>query len=102
MSLGSVLGSLWASSAMQLKSNLILYGGQIILLLLATVRNEILLYTCIFIFIVDLYADTDGILLQEVKRLMFIDVVYSQLVLSCDTDCIIQSPFIIMINSDFR
>ena len=41
VSLGSVLGSLWASSAMQLNSNLILYGGQIILLLLATVRNEI-------------------------------------------------------------
>ena len=37
VSLGSVLGSLWAAAALQLESNTILYGGPIGLVALATV-----------------------------------------------------------------
>ena len=49
VSLGSVLGSLWAASALQLNSNYLLYGVPIGLLLLAIVRvitNLTIIITC--------------------------------------------------------
>ena len=39
VSLGSVLGSLWAAAALQLKSNTLLYGGPIGLVVLCTVSS---------------------------------------------------------------